>query len=85
MPRPVTTLPNLGPRCADWLEQIGICSAEDLQEVGYAAAYQQLVASGVTTPHRMLLYALAGAVTGRSCIGLSREEKREIEEVAGLR
>ena len=85
MPQPVTALRNLGPKSAQWLAAIGIHTAEDLREIGYAAAFQELIASGTTTPHRMMLYALAGAVMDRSCMSFSRDEKREIEELAGLR
>ncbi len=85
MSRPVSDLPNLGPRSAEWLTAIGIQTAEELREIGYAAAYQELIASGTAAPHRMMLYALAGAVMDRSCMSFSREEKREIEEMAGLR
>ena len=85
MSEPVTNLRNLGPKCAGWLAAVGIHTAEDLREVGYAVAYQELVASGVAGPHRMLLYALAGAVMDRSSMSFSREEKREIDERAGLR
>jgi DNA transformation protein and related proteins len=82
---PVTELKNLGPRCAAWLTEIGIHSAEDLRAAGAAAACRELVARGVTRPHRMLLYALAGALDDSNCVKLSRERKREIEEEAGLR
>ena len=85
MPKPVTTLRNLGPKSAEWLAAVGIHTAEDLREIGYAVAYQELVASGTATPHRMMLYALAGAVMDRSCMSFSRDEKREIEEMAGVR
>jgi len=82
---PVTSLKNLGPRCAEWLSQIGIHSAEDLKAVGAASAYQELVSREIVRPHRMLLYALTCALGGTDCIMLSRDQKREIEEEAGLR
>lgn len=85
MSRPVDRLRNLGPKSVEWLAAIGIHTAEDLIEVGYAAAYQELIATGTARPHRMLLYALAGAVMDRDCMGFTRDEKREIEEMAGLR
>ena len=83
MPALVTSLRNLGPKSAVCLAKIGIHTADDLREIGYAIAYQELVASGAAQPHRMLLYALAGAVMDRSCMSFSRSEKREIDERAG--
>ena len=83
-PQPVTTLRNMGPRCAEWLAQIGIATAEDLRRVGAATAYRELVSRGIVRPHRMLLYALGGAVLDMDCIKLSRCQKRELEAEAGL-
>ena len=83
-PEPVTALRNLGPRCAEWLAQIGIHSADDLRRVGAATAYRELVGQGIVRPHRMLLYALGGAVLDLDCLKLSRWQKRELEAEADL-
>ena len=80
----VTSLPNIGPRCEDWLAAIGVHTAEELKQIGGPIAYRELVSKGVVKPHRMLLYALGGAVLGESCMTLSREQKRELEEAAGV-
>jgi DNA transformation protein len=74
---PVTALRNLGPRCAEWLAAIGIHTAEDLRRIGAAAAYREVVTRGQVRPHRMLLYALGGAVDDSDCLRLSPERKRE--------
>lgn len=29
----VTTLPNIGPRCAEWLARIGVRTADELREI----------------------------------------------------
>ncbi len=82
--QPVNTLRNMGPRCAEWLAQIGIHTAEDLRRVGAATAYRELVSRDIVRPHRMLLYALGGAVMDLDCLKLSRCQKRELETEAGL-
>lgn len=74
----------MGPRCAGWLAQIGIATAEDLRRVGAATAYRELVRQGIVRPHRMLLYALGGAVLDVDCLKLSRFQKRELEAEAEL-
>ena len=80
----VTTLPNIGPRCAEWLAMIGVHTADDLREIGAPIAYRELISRGIVKPHLMLLYALGGAVSGENCMNLSRERKRELEEAAGF-
>ena len=84
MSEPVTSLRNIGPRCAEWLEQIGIHQADDLIQLGAATAYRELVMREVVTPHRMLLYALGGAVVGLDCMRLPAELKFQLEEEAGV-
>lgn len=80
MPRTILEMRNLGPRCAEWLAEIGIHDEDDLRSVGAAAAYRELVNRGVVRPHRMLLYALGGALLEMDCGKLPREIKRELEE-----
>jgi DNA transformation protein len=82
--QPVTTLRNLGPRCAQWLAEIGIVTAEDLRRVGAAAAYRELVSRGIVRPHRMLLYALGGALLDIDCTKMPGWQKRELESEAGV-
>lgn len=82
MARTILQLRNLGPRCAEWLAVIGIHDENDLRAVGAAAAYRELVNRGVVRPHRMLLYALGGALLEMDCGKLPREIKRELEEEA---
>lgn len=84
MERSVTSLRNIGPRCAAWLAEVGIHTADELCEVGGAVAYRELVVRGVVTPHRMLLYALGGAVAGLDCLRLTREQKRLLEDEAAV-
>lgn len=81
---PVTKLRNIGPRCAEWLAEIGVHTAEELKRIGAPGAYRELVARGIVQPHRMLLYALGGAVSEQDCLKLSRGYKRELEEDADV-
>jgi DNA transformation protein and related proteins len=82
MARTILQLRNLGPRCAEWLAEIGIHDENELRSVGAAAAYRELVHRGIVRPHRMLLYALGGALLEMDCGKLPREIKRELEEEA---
>jgi len=84
MSRAIEQMRNLGPRCAGWLADIGIHDENDLRAVGAAVAYRELIIRGVVRPHRMLLYALGGALLDIDCNRLSREMKRTLEEEATL-
>ena len=81
---PVQQLRNLGPRSAGWLAQINILTADDLRSIGAAAAYRELIIQGIVKPHRMLLYALAGALEDVDCLRMDRAHKRELEAAAGI-
>lgn len=82
--RPIHKMRNLGPRCAEWLAQIGVHDEDDLRTLGAPTAYRELILRGVVRPHRMILYALAGALADEDCLRLSKERKREFEEEVGL-
>ena len=81
---PVHRLRNPGPRCAGWLARINIRTADDLRSVGAAAAYRELVIQGIVKPHRMLLYALGGALDDVDCLRMDRSRKLELEDEAGI-
>ena len=74
----------MGPHCAESLAEIGIHDENDLRAGGAVAAYRELVNRGIVRPHRMLLYALGGALLEMDCIKLPREIKRELEEEAAV-
>jgi DNA transformation protein and related proteins len=84
MPRSITQLRNLGPRCAKWLAQIEIHDENDLRAIGAATAYRELVQRGIVKPHRMLLYALGGALMDLDCMKMSRHLKRDLEDEASI-
>lgn len=83
MARTILQLRNLGPRCAEWLAEIGIHDENDLRSVGAGAAYREIVIRGIVRPHRMRLYALGGTLLEMDCGKLPREIKRELEEEVG--
>jgi hypothetical protein len=84
MARTILQMRNLGPRCAEWLAGIGIHDENDLRSVGAAVAYRELVTRGIVRSHRMLLYALGGALLDIDCNKLPRDIKRTLEEEAAL-
>lgn len=84
MSRPIREMRNLGPRCEAMLATIGIHNEAQLRAAGAAAAYRALVSTGASRHHRMLLYALGGAIVGEHCLRLPSEMKRELEEEADV-
>lgn len=60
---------NLGPRCAEWLAEIGFYDESDFR--------------AIVNPHRMILYALGGALLDMDCNKLPNDIKRSlVEEVS---
>jgi len=84
MNRPIVELRNLGPRCAEWLAAIGIIDEDGLRCIGAAVAYRELVVREVVRPHRMLLYAMGGALLEVDLNRMTREQKVRLEEDCGL-
>jgi DNA transformation protein and related proteins len=64
MSRPVSSLPNLGPRSDEAFGRAGLSSADEIVELGADAVYARLLAAG-TRAHFMGYIALALAVQGR--------------------
>ena len=84
MPRSIRQMRNLGPKCEEMLACIGITDDEQLRRMGAAPAYREMIAAGISSPHRMLLYALGGAIAELNCLCLPADLKRELEEEAGI-
>jgi hypothetical protein len=82
--RPIQSLRNLGPRCAGWLAEIGVEDEATLRSLGAATVYRELVRRQIVRPHKMLLYALGGALLDVDCTKLPREIKQELVHEAGL-
>ena len=56
-------LPNIGPKSAAWLRQVGLRTREDLVRVGAVEAYVRIRRAGFK-PSLNLVYALEGALLG---------------------
>ncbi len=69
---------NIGREMAGKLESVGICSAEELQEIGAKQAFFKLkeVYPNVCLVH---LYALEGAVQDTEYNRLSEDTKKELK------
>jgi hypothetical protein len=78
MSRPVSSLPNLGPKSEAAFARAGIGSAEELLALGADAAYLRLLQVGIP-PHFMGYCAVALGVQGRGWSDFDPAEK------AGLR
>ncbi|MGB3148201.1 MAG: TfoX/Sxy family protein [Paracoccaceae bacterium] len=79
MPRPVSSIPNLGPASEAAFARAGIHSAEEVYALGADEAYLRLLQSG-TQPHFIGYYALAMGVQGRpwnDCHGAEKATLRK--------
>jgi DNA transformation protein len=74
MTRPVSALPNLGPRSDAVFARAGIGSAEALVALGPDAAYRALLRTG-TKPHFIGYWAVCLAVQGRRWLDCDPAEK----------
>lgn len=59
----MSKLPNIGPKSAAWLRQVGLRTQEDLAAAGPVEAYIKVRRAGFR-PSLNLLYAIEGALTG---------------------
>jgi hypothetical protein len=75
--RPVSSLPNLGPRSDAIFAAAGIGSADELAALGADAAYLRLLASGVR-PHFIGFCALVLGLQGRPWSDFEPREKPEL-------
>lgn len=64
MSRPVTALPNLGPKMAEAFARAGIRTAEEIEALGAEAACARLLAAGHRA-HFMAFVALVMGLQGR--------------------
>jgi len=77
MRKPVSDLPNLGPKSREWLAAIGIHGVSDLRKVGAVPAYAALKrARGAISLN--MLYALAGAIQGVHWLDVKRQQRLEL-------
>ena len=77
---------GLGPKSENWLIEVGIHTPEELREIGAIRAYIRLENECSTAPSLNFLYALAGAIEGRSWLNIAKHEKsRLLTELDGYR
>jgi DNA transformation protein len=81
MPRPIDSLPNIGPELATQLRHVGITTAEDLVHTGAVKAWQRLVNAGLRDCVHSLL-ALEGAIEGVRWHQISLERREELKQQA---
>jgi hypothetical protein len=79
MPRPVSTIPNLGPASEEGFARAGIHSAEALIALGADEAYLRLLRAG-TRPHFIGYYALVMGLQGRPWNDCRDQEKTALRK-----
>lgn len=72
---------NLGPKSSDMLREIGVNDGADLERIGAVMAYRILKDRfpGVSLN---MLYGLEAALTGRTWLDLTPEEKQRLRDEA---
>lgn len=81
MPKPIESLPNVGPELATQLKKVGITTGEELLRAGAIGAWQRLVRAGLRDCMNSLL-ALEGAIEGVRWQELPFERKQELRQMA---
>ena len=77
MPRPISSIPNLGPASEAAFARAGIHSADELIELGADAAYRRLLQSG-SAPHFIGYYVLVMGLQGRPWNDCQGAEKKAL-------
>jgi len=77
LPVPVSQLLNLGPKSESWLNDVGIHSKHDLEQVGAVQAFLLLKGKG-HKPSLNMLYAMAGALMGVRWDKLTGKKKAKL-------
>jgi len=77
MPRPVSSIPNLGPASEAAFARAGITSAEEIEAMGPDAAYERLLQSG-SAPHFIGYYVLVMGLQGRPWNDCQGDEKKRL-------
>lgn len=78
MPKPISSMRNMGPAMEAAFANVGISSAEELADIGTDAAYAKLLANGVR-PHFIGYYVIEMALQGRpwnDCKGAEKDALR---------
>ncbi len=69
----LSQLRNLGAKSAEMLAKAGICTAQDLRQLGAVQAYLRVIESG-SKPSLNLLWAIEGALTDRDWRDIAQDE-----------
>lgn len=79
MPRPVSSIRNLGPATQAQFARVGLHDAESVRALGADAAYARLLNSGVR-PHFIGYYALVMGLQGRPWNDCQGPEKAALRQ-----
>jgi DNA transformation protein and related proteins len=77
MPRPISSIPNLGPASEAALARADIHTAEEVHELGADAAYLRLLQAG-SQPHFIGYYVLVMGLQGRPWNDCQGAEKKAL-------
>lgn len=76
--RPILELRNIDPAITQWLHEVGIDSADQLRDVGAAAAYRTMRAWRPWSAELIVLWALEGAINDVDWIDVTPERRLEL-------
>jgi len=79
---PIGELPNLGPKSAQWLREIGVETLVDLEAVGAIAAYQRLKALGLPVTLN-LVWVIEATLLGLDWRDLPEADKDRLKKALG--
>ena len=81
---PLAGMRNLGPASAAWLAAAGVATPAALRRLGPVEAFRRVAVHRTGDVSANLLYALAGAVEGRSWLSYTPDERAALRRAAGL-
>ena len=81
--RPLHLLPNLGPKTAEWLGEVGIHSEADLRAIGAPAAYRRLKHWNAKRVSLNALWGIYGALNNVPWNKINAETKARLLADAG--
>jgi DNA transformation protein len=82
MSEPIDSLPNLGPKTARMLEEVGIATVADLRAIGAVDAWRRIKFAYPKRVSLVGLYAIEAALRGCPWTGLSGAEREALRRSA---
>ena len=79
----LTSLRNIGPKSAAWLESVGIKSTDELFSIGVEEAYLRVRSAYPDQVSLNMLYALQGALLDIPWNELPKDLKSQLREAVG--